>query len=202
MLPALLAGDSGYAQHRHAMDLLDQFGLAGLAKQVPGGALWRRAAAGGDRTGVVYGAGCASRRRAHRQSRYHQRSYRHRCPFHLDFRRSTDRPGNVPLSWDRQRSPSPHFLALTVTSKPIRPESSEVATQHGAPVISGDAERCPNHQPPCYPAAYIACAAGRHLSRRRGGHRRRRHDRNLQCPCRDRRRRLPDSRSHAAAYRW
>jgi putative ABC transport system ATP-binding protein len=35
MLPALLAGDSGYAQHRHAMDLLDQFGLAGLAKRVP-----------------------------------------------------------------------------------------------------------------------------------------------------------------------
>jgi putative ABC transport system ATP-binding protein len=35
MLPALLAGESGYAQHRRAMDLLDQFGLAGLAKRVP-----------------------------------------------------------------------------------------------------------------------------------------------------------------------
>jgi putative ABC transport system ATP-binding protein len=35
MLPALLAGESGYAQHRQAMDLLDQFGLAGLAKRVP-----------------------------------------------------------------------------------------------------------------------------------------------------------------------
>jgi putative ABC transport system ATP-binding protein len=35
MLPALLAGESGYEQHRRAMDLLDQFGLAGLAKRVP-----------------------------------------------------------------------------------------------------------------------------------------------------------------------
>jgi putative ABC transport system ATP-binding protein len=35
MLPALLVGESGYAQHRRAMDLLDQFGLAGLAKRVP-----------------------------------------------------------------------------------------------------------------------------------------------------------------------
>jgi putative ABC transport system ATP-binding protein len=35
MLPALLAGESGYTQHRRAMDLLDQFGLAGLAKRVP-----------------------------------------------------------------------------------------------------------------------------------------------------------------------
>jgi putative ABC transport system ATP-binding protein len=35
MLPALLIGESGYAQHRRAMDLLDQFGLAGLAKRVP-----------------------------------------------------------------------------------------------------------------------------------------------------------------------
>jgi len=42
------------------MDLLDQFGLldwqAGSC-----GALWRRAAAGGDRTGVVYGTGCHTR---------------------------------------------------------------------------------------------------------------------------------------------
>jgi putative ABC transport system ATP-binding protein len=35
MLPALLAGESGYAQHRRAMELLDQFGLAALAKRVP-----------------------------------------------------------------------------------------------------------------------------------------------------------------------
>jgi putative ABC transport system ATP-binding protein len=35
MLPALLAGESGYAQHRRAMQLLDQFGLAALAKRVP-----------------------------------------------------------------------------------------------------------------------------------------------------------------------
>jgi putative ABC transport system ATP-binding protein len=35
MLPALLAGESGYNQHRRAMDLLDQFGLTGLAKRVP-----------------------------------------------------------------------------------------------------------------------------------------------------------------------
>jgi putative ABC transport system ATP-binding protein len=35
MLPALLAGESGYAQHRRAMELLDQFGLATFAKRVP-----------------------------------------------------------------------------------------------------------------------------------------------------------------------
>ena len=35
MLPALLAGESGYSQHRRAMELLDQFGLATLAKRVP-----------------------------------------------------------------------------------------------------------------------------------------------------------------------
>jgi putative ABC transport system ATP-binding protein len=35
MLPAWLAGESGYNQHRRAMDLLDQFGLTGLAKRVP-----------------------------------------------------------------------------------------------------------------------------------------------------------------------
>jgi putative ABC transport system ATP-binding protein len=35
MLPALLVGESGYAQHRRAMELLDQFGLAAFAKRVP-----------------------------------------------------------------------------------------------------------------------------------------------------------------------
>jgi putative ABC transport system ATP-binding protein len=35
MLPALLAGESGYTQHRRAMELLDQFGLGALAKRVP-----------------------------------------------------------------------------------------------------------------------------------------------------------------------
>jgi putative ABC transport system ATP-binding protein len=35
MLPALLAGESGYAQHRRAMELLEQFGLGRFAKRVP-----------------------------------------------------------------------------------------------------------------------------------------------------------------------
>jgi putative ABC transport system ATP-binding protein len=35
MLPSLLAGESGHAQHDRAIALLDQFGLAALAKRVP-----------------------------------------------------------------------------------------------------------------------------------------------------------------------
>jgi putative ABC transport system ATP-binding protein len=35
MLPGLLAGESGHAQHQHAMALLDHVGLAQLAKRVP-----------------------------------------------------------------------------------------------------------------------------------------------------------------------
>jgi len=35
MLPSLLAGQSGRAQYDRALSLLDQFGLAGMAKRVP-----------------------------------------------------------------------------------------------------------------------------------------------------------------------
>jgi len=102
--------------------------------------------------------------------------------------------------FDRQRGPR-SFRFSMVASKPIPAQFSEVATQHGAPVISGDAQRCPNYQPPCYPAAYIACAAGRDFSRRRvaivvavmieTSSVRAASTTSV-----------PDSRSYAVAYRW
>ena len=201
MLPGLLAGESGRAQYDRAIALLDQFGVAELAKRVPaemsGGEQQRVAIARAlFRTPDVV---LADEPTGNLDTENGRKV--------IEALESLNSSGQTIVLVTHDQSiagDAPRLISLLdgrveSDSGPTQPKLSHRG--NGAVALSRDAERCADHQSPRHPSTHASGIAGRAVARGRRGRRRRRADRIHQRQHGCRRRRLPNCRSRPAAHR-